>query len=205
MSARVLLLLSPIAFAIACGHAAPPPTPPATTSTTASAAPPPPSCESIGAPCVAGPDTKARIQHTGYSVAVPSGWKYAQEDAATYAETTHALLVVTTEPVASGVDAARASALARIVERAGVKREKKSAIAFGKKPDKELDVGGLHVVLSQVNGASHAEAKGALLLFSTTLPEGSVLVGLGWADDADDSGADQAILTAIESIRGGAK
>jgi hypothetical protein len=191
------------AVLLACSPPPPKPPPPAP-APDASTPAPPPKCESLDEACLATDATHARIQASGFTLRPPLGWKYAQEANDLFAETTLASLAVTAEPVVKTDDAALASALGRAADRVGARVSKKAPLALSKKPTKILEVGTLHVSLLVVSEAIRADKKGAAAVFWTKLPSNVVIVGVGFVDDADSSGADQAIVASVSTLAAGA-
>jgi len=145
--------------------------------------------------------THARIQDSGWALHPPNGWKYAQETAATVAQTSRAALIVLTQAPAKDEkdNAVYRSAIARAAVRLEV-QTKKGALELPKKPEKVVVVGPLKISLHQVDHAKREGKKGALLVFWTKLPEGANLVGMGFVADDDDTKADQSILDAVSSL-----
>jgi hypothetical protein len=61
-------------------------------------------------------------------------------------------------------------------------------------------VGPLKIALYQLNGAIRDGKRGPLLIFTTTLPEGALVVGAGFVPNDDSANSDVAILASINSL-----
>jgi hypothetical protein len=177
-------------------------------------APPPPPCESIDEGCVAKGDTRARIAGSGgWTLNVPEGWTYAQQESTTIATSKGSALALTTyESPGTGKknqkkDAAlKDQALTALVEELAVefpKAKGKKRVTFPRKIDERIAVGAIEVALAQLDGPVRKSMRGSLLAFSAALPEGKVIVGVGFVPDDDLGNADAAILRSIDSIAPG--
>ena len=200
----VIALLAMAALSAGCGHkppppvavVAPPPPPPPP-----APPPPPPKCEALSEGCTGNNGTLARIRTSGFSVSVPNGWTYAQQDDATVASNANALFVVTT--YAAGADAKtsaanREAAFDAIVKLLGV-APPKHRVAW-RTPLKETKAGALKVLLWQADDSSKGDKKGPVLVFGAELPDKSWILGAGFVPADDASESDKAILAATESI-----
>lgn len=151
--------------------------------------------------------THARIAEANVVFVPPQGWTYAQETAASIAQTSDegpalALAGFTIAPDESKdpkkLDHRRDTLLQALGERLGLKMPK--AKILWKKPDKTLTVGSFSVSLYQLEGATRAQKKGPLLVFTAPLSSDVALVGVGFVNEDDATDADGAILAAIQSI-----
>lgn len=171
---------------------APPPEPPPP--------PPPPKCESLDEACVAAPETRSRIQDSSWTLAPPPTWTYAHDSDATVARTATASLgVLVHETGAKKAQATkRAAALEAITRKLGLTMGRKRWPAA---PAKVLSLEGLKVSLYQFDGVKQEGKPGALLVFTSTLPAGQSLLGVGFVLEADTTDADQAIMKSVQSLR----
>ncbi len=193
-----------IALALSACHPKPPPPPPAPPPPVAEAPPPPPPapprCEALGEGCTGQAGTVARIRKTGFGVAVPLGWTYAQQDDATVVNAGNAAFAVTTYEGADAKTASanRDSAFDALVKLLAVTAPKhKVTWSHAAKKSK---VGDLEMSLWQTDDVARADKKGPVLVFGAQLPDKSFLLGAGFVSDDDKSDADKAILGAIDSI-----
>jgi hypothetical protein len=163
--------------------------------------PPPPKCEALGEACTGQAGTVARIRKSGFGVAIPLGWTYAQQDDATVVTTSNAAFAVTTYD--AGADAKAASANRDAAFDALVKlltvTTPKHKVTWGHAA-KKSKVGDLEMSLWQTDNVTRADKKGPVLVFGAQLPDKSFLLGAGFVSDDDKSDADKAILGAIDSI-----
>lgn len=171
----------------------------------------PPKCESLDEGCKAKGKTFAKIAKTALTLSPPKGWLYAQTTDALIAETNGegALIVAggfEVEPKDKKKQAkARDEALAVLLEQVMLSAPPKKKVNWTKKGDDERDIAGMKLSLWQLDGGSRKEAKGPLLVFLADLGEGKELIGVGFVPSDDTSGADSAIIDAIESIKASAK
>lgn len=148
--------------------------------------------------------TKARIVDSGLRFEPPLGWEYAQQSNATVATTSNASLAVTTHDVGDPKDlrkqlTLRLDAFDALLKLVGVTPPR--ARYFWMKPsDMVKKLGDLKVTLWQLDGASREKSKGPLLIFAATLSPTKALIGVGYVPDDDKSGADAAILKAIDTL-----
>ncbi len=192
---RVIVLL---VAAQACGHAPPPPPPPPPPAKPAPP-PPPPKCEAISEGCVAKEGTQARVVDSGWSIAVPEGWTYAQEPSVTVASTSGGVLLLTRyEGAPKATRASRDFALTALLDRGEITLKKKK-LHLPRKPKKKLQVGKLHLQLFQVDATRQGKA-GALLLVNAPMKKGTGLAGAAFVFDDDKTNADGAILQALQSL-----
>lgn len=179
----------------------PPPEPPAPVVEAPPPPPPPPKCEAMSEGCTGQAGTVARIRQSGFGIAIPQGWTYAQQDDATLVTTDTAELAVLTYD--AGADAKttgvnREAALAALVKLLAVSTPKHK-VAWGH-PAKKSKVGDLEMSLWQADDVARADKKGPVLVFGAQLPDKSFLLGAGFVSNDDKTDADKAILSAIESI-----
>ena len=222
MTRRLLLDLCALAFvAVGCGSTPPPkkpePPPPAPVATAKPkpadpfdkpAPKPKPKCEAMSEACVADKTTTAKIPEASFVVFTPpNGWTYAQESTSSVAQTSDegpalavAAFTVAPDEAKDGkkLDHRRDTVLSALGERLGLKMPKAKPI--WKKADKTLTVGSYAVSLYQIEGAARGTKKGPLLVFASTLDPDHVLLGIGFVNDDDQTDADGAILTAIQSL-----
>jgi hypothetical protein len=190
-------------LAAACAHKTPPPVVPEPEPTEAPPPPPPPppKCEALSEGCTGNNGTLARIRTSGFSVSVPNGWTYAQQDDATVASNANAIFVVTT--YAAGADAKssaanREAAFAALVKLLGIATPKHH-VAW-RSPLKETKAGALKVLLWQSDDAARGDKKGPVLVFGAELPDKSWVLGAGFVPADDNTESDKAILSAAESL-----
>jgi hypothetical protein len=161
---------------------------------------PPPKCEALEEGCVT-KEIRGAIGNTTWTYAVPVGWTYARQPEGTIAVTPAAAIAFEVRDVPSKTKPPRDEALAAVVQRIGIELPKtKGKYTWPAKPDKTISVRGLAVALYQINGATRAAKHGAVLVFTTMLPDGRLVVGAGFVADDDDKNADADILKAVESI-----
>jgi hypothetical protein len=176
---------------------APPPPPPPVVAPPPPPPPPPPKCEALSEGCVGQNGTVARVKRSGFGLAVPTGWTYAQTEDATIMTSNDAMLVVSTFDLVSS-EANREGAFAALVNLLGVSPPKHK-VGWAT-PGKKTRVGGLDVSFWQADDVTKGLKKGPVLLFGTELPSKSWLLGAGFVPSDDKSDADKAILGAIESL-----
>lgn len=184
-----------------------PPADPTTKWETGGEKPPSPKkCEALDEKCKAAASTKARIAKSGFAIVPVSGWVYAQGENATVAQKddTGAAMTVTGYDVPSPKEEAknRDAALDAAAKEIGVTLPKKKV--NWKKPDDTKDVSGVKINLWEADGAARKDKKGALLIFSASLPEKKGIVGFGFVpDDAADAEKIveglQASITSVEA------
>jgi hypothetical protein len=163
--------------------------------------PPPPKCESLEEDCKAAPETVARVG-AGWAIVPPPQWSYANAADGMVARAEGAALGVTIHEPGEKKAAAkkRDEALGLVVQKAGVSLPKKKLV-WPRKPARVITVGSLKVSLYQFAGAMQDGKPGALLVFTAPLPNGKMLLGAGFVLDSDTKDSDQAIMTAIQSLR----
>jgi hypothetical protein len=201
----VIALLGVAALCAACQHKPPPP-PPAPPPPTAEPPPPPPpppappKCEALSEACTGQNATHARIRKSGFSIVIPDGWTYAQQDDATVVTSNASVLAVTSYDAAVDAKAAEANrekVFEGLIQLLGVSPPKhKVAWAHPKKQK----VGDLEMSFWQADDVTKADKKGPLLVFGAMLPDKSWLLGTGFVPADDTSDSDKAILAAVQSI-----
>jgi hypothetical protein len=222
MSRRLTFVLAAlVSVAAACGSTPPPkkPDPPAP-APVATAKPkkqdpfdkptpkPPPKCEAMSESCVADKMTQAKIPEASFVVFTPpNGWTFAQETTATVAQASDdgpalAVAAFTVAPdeakSPAKLDHRRETLLSALGERLGLKMPKSKI--FWKKADRTLTVGSFGVSLYRLEGGARGSKKGPLLVFTSSLTADVSLLGVGFDPDDDPTDADEAILTAIQSL-----
>jgi hypothetical protein len=153
--------------------------------------------------CVAKDGARARIVDSGLKIEPPPGWEYAQQTDALVASQGGASLAVTTHDVGDAHDlrkqlTIRLNAFDALLKAIGVKPP--GARFFWMTQSQAKKVGDLKVTLWQLEGASKEKTKGPIIIFAAPLPNNKALLGVGYVPNDDKSGADQAILKAIDSL-----
>lgn len=221
ISVRRTLALSLCAFALsACPKPPPPPPPPA--EKPVEAPPPPPPCEKLDEKCEAKSNTSARIGKSGMTASPPAGWVYAQMPDHLVAQSTAAAVAVLVTDAfpdkkkKKELKDAQNALITSLAEKVGVtfpklekkwKKQKKEGLAVPTWPRKAQgtkEVGEVKFALYQFDGAMRGEKKGPMLVFTAPVDDGHIVAGAGFVAADDDSDADGAILTMIESIKKGA-
>jgi len=203
---NVTALLGVAALCVGCQHRPPPPPPAPPPPTAEAPAPPPPppeppKCEALTESCTGQGGTHARIRKSGFSIVIPDGWTYAQQDDATVAALNAAVFVVSTYDAGADAktsEANREAAFQAIIQLLGV-TPPKHKVAWAH-PSKKSKVGDLEMALWQADDVTKTDKKGPVLVFGAQLPDKSWILGAGFVPKDDTSDADKAILTAIESI-----
>jgi hypothetical protein len=178
--------------------------PPARAAAKATEPPPPPkpqTCDDLARGCVAKGGLRAKIGAAPWTVQPPDDWTYAQEPTLAIAVAKTAGFAVTTQEVEGKKHetTARDEAFARVTEKLAVKLAAKK-INWPHKPHKTSTVGTLKLSLYQLESAVRDGKKGPLLVFTSKLGDGHLLVGAGFVPDDDETNADTAILKCIDSI-----
>jgi hypothetical protein len=209
-TSKLFALMVGVAFAAGCSHPPPPkaPDPPEEVEETPPPPPPKPKCEALDEKCSAKDDTRAKIAKTDLALTPPSGWTYAQTDAATVAQVddggaTVAATGFEADPKEAGnakkLADDRQAAFESLAKAIGV-TPPKAKVNWKKKPDDVKKVAGLSVALWQLDGGARGDKKGPLLVFAADIADGKELIGIGFVPADDESGSDEAILKAIDSI-----
>ncbi len=193
-----------VTLAIAC-HPKPPPPPPEPAPVAEAPPPPPPppppKCEAMSEACTGQAGTIARIRKSGFGIAVPQGWTYAQQDDATLVTTDSAEFAATTYDAGADTkttNANRDAAFDALVKLLAV-TPPKHKVAWGHAA-KKSKVGALEMSLWQADDVIRTDKKGSVLVFGAPLPDKSLLLGVGFVSNDDKTDADKAILAAIDSI-----
>lgn len=166
--------------------------------------PPPPKpkpCKALDEDCEAKASTEAKIANSDMIFKPPKGWKYAQGELATIAQTGDDGVVIAITEIK--IDDPKQEAVSRkeatnaLAEEVKVTLPKKEP--NWKKPDDSKELGDLKLNLWQVNGGMRAEKKGAVLFFTAAIPEGKLLVGVSFSTGEDEK-ADGALLECLDTI-----
>jgi hypothetical protein len=223
MTIRLAATFALLAFVAGCGSKPPPPPEPAPEPPPAPKPepPPPPKCETPSENCKAAADTHARIAGTSYVFTPVTGWVYAQLSNVTIAqvnaENSPAMVIAA---YAADKDAKkelgqRDTAFADLSKEIGLTPPKtkanwkqptckcagKACAGSGGDLCKAMTpVSDLKANVWQLDGGVRGGKKGPILVVQAPLGEGKALLGVAFVPDDDQSGADQAILKAIESI-----
>jgi hypothetical protein len=180
--------------------AAPPPPPPVVEAPPPPP-PPPPKCEALSEACTGHAGVVARVRTSGFGVAVPEGWTYAQQDDGTVATANGAIFALTTYDAGADKktgDANRDAAFDALVKLLGIAAPKHKV--GWTHPAKKSKVGALDMALWQTDNVAKADKKGPVLVFGAQLPDKSWLLGAGFVPEDDKSDSDKAILGAIDSV-----
>ena len=198
-------LVSLAALFVAC-HPKPPPPPPPPPAPVVEAPPPPPppppKCEALAEACAGQAGTVARIRKSGFGVAIPLGWTYAQQDDATVVTSSNAAFAVTTYEAGADAKAAGANrdaafdALVKLLD--GHRAEAQGDLGSHRRRSRRSVSS--RCPLWQTDNVARADKKGPVLVFGAQLPDKSFLLGAGFVSDDDKSDADKAILASIDSI-----
>jgi hypothetical protein len=164
---------------------------------------PPPKCEDLAEQCAAAATTRARIGHTGLAFAPPAGWTYAQGDDVTVARGPDAAMAFTTYEKGKGPQhllSLMHAALDRLIAKMGLDPIAKKPFWWQKPTVQTEKVADLRVSFWQVDGGARGGKRGPLLIFSAPLSDGTTLLGAGYVPSDDKTNADQAILSAVQTI-----
>jgi hypothetical protein len=196
-----------LAFTLGCGPKPPPPQDPSAATEEAApppkVAPPPPKCEALDEKCESKADTHAKIARSDLVFTPPSGWTYAQLSGATIAESADATVAVTgyeADPKDAKKDTAnRDAAFGDLLKQLGIDNPGKKKVPW-KKPDTAKPVGDLKLDLWEVKDWTRGSKKGPLVVVAGPAGEGKGILLIGFVPADDKSGADEAILKAIDSL-----
>ncbi len=146
----------------------------------------------------------ARVVDSGLRFEPPVGWEYAQQADATVVTSSGARFAMTTHEVGDARDVRkqltlRLNAFDALLKLMGV-TPPRARYFWMKTPDMVKKVGNLKVTLWQLDGASREASKGPLLIFAAPLSRTKALIGVGYVPEDDKSGADAAILKAIDTL-----
>jgi hypothetical protein len=175
---------------------APPPPPPPMVEA------PPPKCDKVEDACVAAAETRARIGQVGWQFAPPVSWIYAQGQDLTIATDKNAVMGIAVHQTVDVKNrrAEREEALRLVARQLGVTVPKKKSF-IPKRPEHKQKVGDLDADFYLVEGARLDDRRGQLLFFVIKASSEQVVVGAGFVSDDDSNNADQAIMTAIQSLQ----
>lgn len=199
------------AFAAACD---PPPKPPVTPAKVEEPPPPPPKCEALDEGCLAKAGTVASLPLLGWTIAPPSGWRYAQESEFTVVDRKDdkgAYLAATTvegQKNPALLKKARIDAIELVARHGNVKLAQRNVIDFHLRdvPDK-LEVAGLKLSIWEQEGAKRGDPKsgppapGNVVVVSGTV-DGRELVMVAFAPKSKtgDAPESDALVTALQSL-----
>ena len=165
---------------------------------------PPARCEVIGEACVAKGDTRARIAQTSLDFAPVGGWRYAQGLLVTLAQLSSEGAGVALSAHVPDAKDARKNAASRDATLSVLTAQLGLAAMPTKlnwaKADMQRSAGDLKLKLWGARG-KRAGADGSVLVITAPVSATQVLVGLAFVPDSDTSGAEQSILTSLDSIR----
>jgi hypothetical protein len=166
---------------------------------------PPPKCEAIDDHCVAKEGARARVVDSGLTFEPPAGWEYAQQKDAAIATSSGASLAMTTHDIGDPHDlrkqlTLRLAAFDALLKVMGV-TPPRARYFWMKAPEMVKTIGALKVTLWQLDGASRDKSKGPLLIVAAPLSATKALIGAAYVPDDDKSGADAAILKAIDTLK----
>jgi hypothetical protein len=196
-----------LALSLGCGSTHPvtpdPPPQPVETATPATPTPPPPKCEALDEKCEAKDTTRAVIARSDLLFTPPAGWIYAQLSGATIAESSDATIAVTGYEAdakdAKKDTADRDAAFSDLLKQIGIENPNKKKVAW-KKPDAPKPVGELKLDLWEIKDWARGPKKGPLVVVAGTTGEGKGILLIGFVPADDKSGAEDAILKAIDSL-----
>lgn len=143
----------------------------------------------------------ARIRQSGFSVVIPDGWTYAQQEDATVATHDDAIVAMTTFggwPDAKTTEANREHAFDALVNLLGVTSPKHRVVWT--RPLQKRKTGSLELSLWQADDVTKAMKKGPVLVFGAELPDHTWILGAGFVPDDDKTDADKTIVGSVESI-----
>jgi hypothetical protein len=165
-------------------------------------APPAPKCDKVEDACVAAAETRARLGQVDWQFAPPVSWIYAQGEDLTIATDKKAVMGVTIHQTVEVKNrrAEREEALRLIARQLGVTIPKKKSF-IPKRPEHKQKVGDLDADFYLFEGAKLDDRTGQLLFFVINASSEQVVVGAGFVSDDDSDNADQAIMTAIQSLQ----
>jgi hypothetical protein len=184
------------------GACASPKPPPVVAVEPAPPPPPPKKCNTLEDACVAGADTRLPIQASGWSLALPATWTYADDPVALVARTEGGSLGVAVHETGDKKNPTgkRGETLDRVTQKLGLAAPKKK-IVWPPKPAKVLTVGTVKIELFQFTGFTKDQKPGALLVFASKLSDTQSLLGVGFVLESDTHDADKAILACVDSLR----
>ncbi|HEY1693759.1 MAG TPA: hypothetical protein VGG39_16445 [Polyangiaceae bacterium] len=177
----------------------PPPPPPPVVAPPPPPPPPPPKCEALSEGCVG--KAIARIRSLGWSITVPDGWTYAQQDNATVITKGEAIMAITTFggwPDPKIVESNRQQAFNDLVNILGVSPPK-TPVAWAHPSTKRRGVQ-VEMQLWQSDNVTKGMKKGPMLVFGAELPDHRWVLGAGFVPDDDKTDADKTIVGAVDTI-----
>jgi hypothetical protein len=187
-----------------CHHPPPPAPPPPPPPPPVVVAPPPPppapaKCEALSEGCTG--RAVARIRSLGWSLTVPDGWAYAQEEDATVVTRGEAIMAITTfggwpDPKLS--ETYRLQALERLIYLLGVSPPR-NPVAWVRPVQKRRGTN-LEMSLWQADNVTKGMRKGPVLVFGAELPDHRWILGAAFVPDDDNTDADKTIVGAVDTI-----
>lgn len=154
--------------------------------------------------CVAKEDTKAKITKSALVFTPVKGWKYATTDDGTVAQPFEigSALAITTFDVDPKKDKeAKEAALDSLAKQLSLTLPKKKI--NWRDTSHKRPIGGVDSLLWQMDKVKRADKEGALLVVLMPLADSRSLLAVGFVPDDDKTGADEAIMTAFDSIAPG--
>lgn len=200
------LLPLALALTVGCGPKPQPPpeTPPEPVAEVAPPPkPPPPKCEALDEKCAAKDNTHAKIARSDLVFTPPSGWTYAQMSGATVAEQADATVAIAgydSDKDAKKDAANRDAAFADLLKQIGIENPGNKKKVNWKKADTAHPVGDFKLDLWEVKDWARGSKKGPLVVVAGPTTEGKGIIIIGFVPTDDKSGADDAILKAIDSL-----
>lgn len=200
-----ITLLAASVLALGCGSTPPPkPVEPIAETPVEPAKPPPPKCEKLDERCDAKADTRAKVAHAELYVTPVAGWVFAQEEAATIAQSSDtgsvmAFVGYDEDKDAKKDAAARDAALVELLKAAGVENKPAKKIPW-KAPKAAQAIGDLKLDVWELEaGYARGAKKGTVVVVAGPIGEGKGVLGVSFAP-ADDKSADDAIIKSFESL-----
>jgi hypothetical protein len=200
-----LTLLAASVLALGCGSKPPPkPVEPIAETPAEPAKPPPPKCEKLDEHCDAKADTRAKVAHAELYVTPVAGWVFAQDEAATIAQSSDSGSVMAFVGYDEDKDAkkdaaARDAAVAELFKAAGVENKPLKKIPW-KQPKAAKAIGDLKLDVWEIEtGYARGAKKGTVVVVAGPIGEGKGVLGVSFAP-ADDKSADDAIIKSFESL-----
>ena len=200
-----ITLLAASVLALGCGSTPPPkPVEPIAEATPEPVKPPPPKCEKLDEHCDAKADTRAKVAKAELYVTPVAGWVFAQEEAATIAQSSDtgsvmAFVGYDEDKDAKKDAAARDAALAELLKAAGVENKPAKKIPW-KQPKAAQAIGDLKLDVWELEaGYARGAKKGTVVVVAGPIGEGKGVLGVSFAP-ADDKSADDAIIKSFESL-----
>lgn len=202
---RPLALFTASLVALGCGTKPPPkPVEPSAEASAEPAKPPPPKCEKLDEHCEAKADTRAKVALADLYVTPVAGWTYAQDAAATIAQSSDsgpvmAFIGFDADKDAKKDAAARDAAVAELFKAAGVESKPPKKVPW-KTPTAAKSVGDLKLDLWEITaGYGRGAKKGTVVVVAGEISDGKGVIGVSFAP-SDDKSADDAILQSFQSL-----